>query len=283
MWRAVVGRSLALVSSICGLLALSACGGSSATVSGPAPAATATPGAQAATMTIGILVPTKSSPAADVPAWAPSAQGLAIWLYPANGTQSTTPSAVADISAAGNCVLVAGGQRQCALKFTAPAGNSLITATVYDRSPNSGKPRGNDLATTTAPLHLTAAGPNTISFTIGGVPASFDVMPASITVTPAAAGTTPSATHTPLPLAINVDARDQNGNVIITDQFANPVTVSVSGDANGTLSPQSARLASSGDSPITFTYNGRPMSGQASITIGAPNASSASIAVSPAH
>ncbi len=278
MLRAANGWSLGLVSVLC-VLALAGCGGSGATASGPAPAATSTPLPQVATMTIGILVPAKASPAPNVPAWAPNAQGLAIWLYPANGSQATTPSAVADLSSNGNCTSVGNNLRQCALKFTAPVGNALITATVYDRSPSSGKPRGNDLATTTVPQRVAAAGPNTLTFAIGGVPASFDVTPASVTVTPAPSSTASPAARSAI--EVNVDARDQNGNVILTDQFANPVTVSVSGDANGTLSPQSTRLESPGDSPITFTYNGRPMAGQASITVGAANASSTSVAVNP--
>jgi len=226
-----------------------------------------------------------------VPSSAPpvAAQGSVVLTIPATTSQATerskafvSPSAssvgiavnggtstYADISSTSSLCTTAAGARSCTVPFTAPVGNDTFAFTLYAGANGAGSVLGTGTATAT----IISNQANTVSVTVGGVPARIAVSETA---------TLTQGTSTTVPLTISV--QDAGGNTIIgSAAYTVPITLTDS-DTSGSTT-LSTTTVTSPSTAVTLAYNGGAVSGN-SVTISASatnvaptNASPATIAV----
>lgn len=150
-----------------------------------------------------------------------------------------TPAIAPLVAGAPGCVTTTSGLT-CTVTLTVPFGNDTIRVALYDAANATGALLGTGTATATI-----APGPmTTVGITIGGVVASVNL----------ALGTTapPGGTTTTIPLTVT--ALDADGNIIIADPFATPITLTDS-DTSGATQLSTASLASPAQA-VNVTYSG---------------------------
>ena len=232
-------------------LALAGCSGGGRSVIPPATGGTGTavltPAADALKVTIRIPA-TGASAAARKPAYvSPSTNGIAITVYPALATPPPSPTAVADVSASSpNCTNNPDGSRTCQISVQAPIGNDFFIVTTYDQVPAGGVPQGAQLSTATLQYQVRAGQVNTLPLTLNGIIATVVLGPTGYLV--------PASPQT---LSLSVNAKDADGNIIIgPGNYSSPISLSISGDPNGTTTLSLSQVTSPATSALTINYNG---------------------------
>jgi len=203
----------------------------------------------------------------------PSTLGASITVYGALATPPPTPTVVADLSSSSPlCTPNSDGSRTCNVQVQAPVGNDDFIVNTYDQAPVNGAiPSGaNLLSTSTLQFVIQAGQVNTLPLTLGGVPAAIVLAPPGFLVPPNQTST----------FTFTVNAKDADGNYIVgPGNYNAPITLSISGDPNNTISLSTTTIASPATSTVTATYNGGALPGTATITGSAAGATSGSLTV----
>ena len=152
-----------------------------------------------------------------------------------------------------------------------PAGSDAITVSIYASSNAS----GTALATNTVTQTVGAGIVNTIRLTLGGVAQTIALN--GPFVAPA-----DGATHT---FNLSVTAKDASGATIIAPgNYASPINLTVTGDANHALSLAVSQLtvpSATGPATVTVTYDATKALTSGTITASASGATSATTTVNP--
>ena len=245
--------------------ALAACaGGGSRAVSPPVqPKAAAK-----ATVTATLRIPAvkRAVHGRRTPLWIPaSAQGVALTFWPQGAAQPAAANAVFDVSATSALCTSDNTGRNCVLTIAVPPGPINVLMVLYDAKPSAGAAQGTALASGSATATIVANTSNALSIVAFGIPASLAVTPVAIT-----SGVASDVT----PLVIVADAA---GDIILTDSYDSPITVTVNG-AGGAITPASIDLSAPADA-ATFHYDGTAIVGQPSFSASGGSASGASTIV----
>lgn len=181
-----------------------------------------------------LVLPHTTASAARRPAFiAPSVRS---GTFSVNGG---TPVVAELVAGAPGCTTTASGLT-CLVTVQAPGGSDTFTVALYDAANASGALLGT--GTTTAVIN----GATSVGITIGGVVAAVNLA----FTNPAPAGGMPAT----LPLTIT--ALDADGNIILADPYATPITLSDS-DTSGATQLSSTTVASPAQA-VTVTFNGTP-------------------------
>jgi len=160
------------------------------------------------------------------------------------GSQTPTPlgTPIALVAGKGGCTAAAaGGGYQCTASITAPQGTDDFQVATYASQTGT----GTALSTGQIQVAVSANSP-AVTLDLEGVPATVSLALGSPSLKVGYAGTT----------TIIVQAEDSSGNLIIgPGEFANPITLTLSGDTYDTLAPQSASVTTPGQ-VVTLSYDG---------------------------
>lgn len=158
-------RRIALLSSACLFLFLSACGGGGAPSSVPATGMSGTTSGSAV-----VFVPSGAAGASQRARdfVSPSASSVAIVV-------NTATPVIADISSTSSLCTTGSGGRSCTVPLGAPVGNDTMAFTLYAGANATGSVLGTGSATTT----VVSGQPFTVSVAVGGTTASVNVSAAS--------------------------------------------------------------------------------------------------------
>jgi virginiamycin B lyase len=235
------GRTRIVLAALAAAFVLSACSGSSKSVT---PTLLSTPAPHSTTASITFVVqipaPTGSSAALRKPRYvSPSTRWITASVTPAGGGSATT---------AGNAC----APTQCSITIAAPIGADTFTISLYDAQ------GGNLLSSGQTSQTIVEGQQNTVTVVFGGVVAALQISPSTIGFAPGVASTT----H------IAVNELDADGNTIVAppSQYPAPITLSTN-DTTGTFTI-SPMTVTGPQQPVTVTYNGSS-SGPSSVTISA--------------
>lgn len=182
-----------------------------------------------------LVLPYTSAAAARRPAFiAPSVRSGTF------GVNGSTPQVVQLVAGAPGCTTTASGLT-CVITVQAPIGTDTFAVALYDAPSASGALLGTGTATVAITDANTAVG-----ITIGGVVAAVRLTLAN----PAPAG---GAAAT---LSLTVTALDADGNIILADPYATPITLSNS-DTSGATQLSSATVTTPAQA-VTVGFNGTP-------------------------
>jgi hypothetical protein len=221
------GTRVRALGILAAFVALTACGGSAGSRAVPAA------GPAAAQIALSLPHPSASALRRGATFIAPSVRSGA---FSVNGG---TPVIAQLVAGAQGCVTTASGLT-CSVTVTAPVGNDTFKVALYDAA-SAG---GNLLGTGTASTTVVAGTVSTLGITVGGVVAS---------VILSLANTTPVA-GSPLPITLTVEALDADGNIIVADPFATPITLTDS-DTSGATQLSTTTLNAPVQS-VNVTYDG---------------------------
>ena len=190
-----------------------------------------------------------------------ASESMAIYVSPVIAPTPSAPSVVVDLNpndSGSACTYNGDGSRACTISFGAPDGNDAFTIDAYDESPVSGAIPGNAklLSTGTVIETIQANTVNTFSMTLEGVVAGLQFSRPSVFLQTYASAN-----------SLTVNALDADGNIIISDPYANPITVTANGD------PSIGDCASSQyTSAFTFgTSDGATNNGTTTMTLNSPS------------
>ncbi len=150
-----------------------------------------------------------------------------------------TPVVAALVAGAPGCATTAAGLT-CTITLEAPAGSDTFSVALYDAASAGGSLLGSGSATATIAPNVS----NTVGITIGGVVAS--VLLSLATTTPVQGAM--------VQIPLTVEALDADGNIIVTDPFAVPLTLTDS-DTSGNTQLSTTQLTSPG-TPVNVLYTG---------------------------
>jgi hypothetical protein len=184
--------------------------------------------------------------ALKAPVVSAAARRRATYIAPSvrSGTFSVnggTPVVAALVSGAPGCVTTTSGLT-CTVTLTAPIGNDTFRVALYDAANATGSLLGTGSATAAIAL-----GDSTVGITIGGVVATVSL----------ALGTTTPAGGAPVTIPLTVTALDADGNIIIADPFATPITLTDS-DTSGVTHLSTTTLASPTQA-VSVIYSGEEL------------------------
>ena len=188
-----------------------------------------------------------------------------MYAYP--GAASPAPSAtpIAFFNVGPNsplCTTSTGAvARTCTVGLALAPGSTLITAVLYDQSAlptpiptTSPAPTAapfNALASATMQTTIVANAANPVNLILNGIPASLSIATVTLNNPISPSGSTASQ-----PFTVPVTAQDADGNVIMTDPYASPISVKVYGPS-GIVSPSSPQpITNAASAGASFTYSG---------------------------
>lgn len=247
-------RHIGLASFAAATIALAACNGGGHTL----PATTggsSTPRGASAKATLKVLIPARTGSSSQRrPAYiSPSTKGIAIasFISPYNTGAVPTASGAFDVSSnSPNCSpAISGGGSMCTFDVAVPAGTDDFIVTTYDTAPvNNMMPSGAHRLGygMLANQKINAGAANTINVTLGGVVSKF-----TLSMSTAGSANWSCDNNTTCHLlhgsnlvaqSVIVNAWDSSNNLIVAsdgwyDVNGNPVTVTLSNDANPTPAP----------------------------------------------
>jgi outer membrane protein assembly factor BamB len=186
----------------------------------------------------------------------PSTLGIGVSAYPSGTTPPVTDQAFFDAApGSATCASNPDGSRTCVFSVNAPVGTDDFRVDLYDAVPSGEADSGKLLGTGYALSQIVSStSANTLSIVIDGVIASLATAPS--TIVPIENGTTQA-----FPVAINLLDADKN-YIVGLDPLANPVSLTLSGDPNQTLSLSAKTIATGAGNRVTLTYkSGQLVSG----------------------
>ena len=258
--RSVRFASLAIFACAFGLAACGGGGHSLPSLLGSNPvtgSGGAASSAKKATLKLKIKIPAKTTTSATkrAPQYVSAgSQTLVIYAYPLIAPTPSAATATIDLNPSdpgSACTLNSDGSRSCTVSFAAPDGNDVVTIDAYGPAPSPAPyPIPSGLGPNGAPLLSagtmdTTIAPNTVNslnLTLEGVIAGLQFSRTALFLQSSASAN-----------QISVNATDAEGNIIVSDTYANPITVTATNDPF-VSSPSGGGGCSSGSTPA-FTLN----------------------------
>ncbi len=183
-----------------------------------------------------------------------SSQSVSILLDSVNGTASTNPPTIANLSAsATNCEPTA-VQLSCVINVSAPVGTLVYTVTVYGGANGTGSNLGTGNLSVTTTAGATVTAPATLSGTV-----------AQIVLSLGSASLGASAT-----LPVTVQGENSDGYTIL-GTYTNPIAVTDTDPSAQTSLSSSAGNVTGSQVAVTLTYAGGAMNAPATIGATAAN------------
>jgi outer membrane protein assembly factor BamB len=213
--------------------------------------------AKTARVTIRITSKSKHPGGKRLPRYiSPSTLGIGVSAYPSGTTPPATDQAFFSAAPGSpTCTSNADGSRTCDFSINAPLGTDDFRVDLFDAVPSGESDSGKLLGTGYALNQIvTSTSVNTLNLVIDGIIASLAIAPN--TIVPVENGTTQQ-------FSVAVNLLDADGNYIVgSDPLENPVTLTLSGDPNQTLSLSAKTIATGAGNRVTLTYkSGQLVSG----------------------